>query len=136
MATTLSDYAEVAAINHILGTSAWTMPAAPSLALFTVNPNFETGAGGTEATGGSYARKSVIFTTASGAGGSTTGPTAQKVWTVGTDIAAGTYTGWAIYDAASGGNMLFGDAFSANRVLSTTGDTLTFAAGSISFSLT
>ena len=49
MATTLSDYAEVAAINHILGTSAWTMPAAVSLALFTTNPNFETGAGGTEA---------------------------------------------------------------------------------------
>ena len=136
MAGTNSDYTEVAAINHILGTTAWTMPAAVSLAQFTTNPNFETGAGGTEATGGSYARKAVIFTTASGAGGSTTGPTVAKVWTVGTDIAAGTYVGYAIYDAAAAGNMLFGEAFSASKVLTNTGDTLTFAIGSISYSLT
>ena len=136
MAGTNSDYTEVAAINHILGTAAWTMPAAPSLALFTTNPNFETGAGGTEATGGSYARKALIFSTAAGAGGSVTGPTVGKVWTVGTDLAAGTYTGWAVFDAGAGGNMLFGDAFASNRVVGTTGDTITFAIASITYSLT
>lgn len=135
MAGTNTDYTENAAINHILGTSAWTMPAAVSLALFTTNPNFETGAGGTEATGGSYARKAVIFNTASGAGGSVTGPTVAKVWTCGTDLAAATYTGWGVFDAASGGNLLFGDAFSSNKTL-TSGDTLTFAIGSITYSLT
>ena len=136
MAGTLSDYTEVATLNHLLGTSAWTMPAAVSIALFTVNPNFETGAGGTEATGGSYARKAAIFTTAAGAGGSTTGPTVAKVWTVGTDIAAGTYTGYAVYDAGAAGNMLFGEAFSANKILTNTGDTLTFAIASITVTLT
>jgi len=133
MATSLSDYTENKVADHVLGTGAWTMPAAVSLALFTTNPNFETGAGGTEASGGSYARKAIAFTASSGGA---TSNTASKVWTVGTDIAAGTYTGWGIFDAASAGNMLFGDAFSANRVLGTTGDTLTFAIGAITFSIT
>ena len=134
MATTLSDYTENKAADHILGTGAWTMPAAVSLALFTTNPNFETGAGGTEATGGSYARKALAFTAASGGA---TGNTAAKVWTVGTDLAAGTYTGWGVYDAATVGNLLFGDAFSANRTVATTGDTITFAITTgITFSIT
>lgn len=133
MATTNSDYAENKLVDHILGTASFTMPAAVSIGLFTTNPNFETGAGGTEATGGSYARKALAFT-ASSAGA--TSNTAAKVWTVGTDIAAGTYTGWGVFDAASAGNMLFGDAFSANRVVSTAGDTITFAIGSVTYSLT
>ena len=134
MATTLSDYAENKAADHILGTSAWTMPAAVSLALFTTNPNFETGAGGTEASGGSYARKAIAFGAASGGAA---GNSASKVWTVGTDLAAGTYTGWGIYDAAAAGNLLFGDSFPSSRVVSTTGDTITFAITTgITFSIT
>ena len=134
MATTLSDYAENEAADHILGTGAWTMPAAVSLALFTTNPNFETGAGGTEATGGGYARKAVAFGAASGGA---TNNTAEKKWTVGTDLAAGTYTGWGVYDAATGGTLLFGDAFSANRTVATAGDFISFAATTgLTFSLT
>lgn len=133
MATTNSDYAENKLVDHVLGTASFTMPAAVSLALFTTNPNFETGAGGTEATGGSYARKAIAFTASSGGA---TSNTAQKVFTVGTDLAAGTYTGWGVYDAASAGNLLFGDAFASNRVVSTTGDTITFAAAAITYSMT
>lgn len=133
MAGTNTDYTENESVDHILGTGAWTMPAAVSLGLFTVNPNFETGAGGTEATGGSYARKAIAFTAASGGA---TSSTAQKQWTVGTDIAAGTYTGWGVFDAASAGNMLFGDTFGSSKVLTSTGDTLTFAAGAVTYSLT
>lgn len=48
MSTTLSDYAENKVIDHLCGTSAWVMPAAVSIALFTTNPNFETGAGGSD----------------------------------------------------------------------------------------
>lgn len=130
---TLSDFVENEAADHILGTGAWTMPAAVSLALFTTNPNFETGTGGTEATGGSYARKALAMTVASGGASSNS---AQRVWTVGTDLAAGTYVGWGVYDAASAGNMLFGDAFASSRVVSTAGDTITFAIGAVTFSLT
>lgn len=133
MAGTNSDYTENKAVDHILGTTAWTLPAAVSLALFTTSPNFETGAGGTEATGGSYARKAIAFTASSGG---TTSNTAAKVWTVGTDIAAGTYVGYGVYDAATGGNLLFGEAFSASKVLTNAGDTLTFAIGAITYTLT
>jgi hypothetical protein len=133
MATTNSDYTENKIVDHVNGKTAWTMPAAVSMALFTTNPNFETGAGGTEASGGSYARKAVAFTAAAAGADSNTG---ALVWTVGTDLAAGTYTGWGVYDAATVGNMLYGDAFAANRVVSTTGDTITFAIGAVTYSTT
>lgn len=133
MAGSNSDYTENKLVDHILGTAPFTMPSAVSLALFTTNPNFETGAGGTEASGGGYARKAISFTTASGGAASNTD---EKVWTMGTDIAAGTYTGWGIFDAASGGTMLFGDAFSSGRPLSTAGDKLTFAIGAVTYALT
>lgn len=133
MATTNSTYLKNKLVDHALGTASFTMPAAASLALFTVNPNFQSGAGGTEATGGSYARKSIAFG-ASVAGA--TSNTAQKLFTMGTDLAAGTYTGWAVYDAASAGNMLFGDTFAAGRVVSIAGDLVSFAASSITYSMT
>jgi hypothetical protein len=125
MATTNSDYTENKIVDHVNGKTAWTMPAAVSMALFTTNPNFETGAGGTEASGGSYARKAVAFTAAAAGADSNTGA-----------LAAGTYTGWGVYDAATVGNMLYGDAFAANRVVSTTGDTITFAIGAVTYSTT
>lgn len=133
MATTLSDYAENEVADHILGTGAWTMPAAVSLALFTTNPNFETGAGGTEATGGSYARKAIAFAAANAGAAAST---AEKKWVVGTDLAAATYTGWGVYDAANAGNLLFGEAFAVNRVVGTAGDFISFAAGAVTFSIT
>jgi predicted 2-oxoglutarate/Fe(II)-dependent dioxygenase YbiX len=133
MAGTNSDYTENKVVDHTLGTTAWTMPAAVSLGLFTTNPNFETGASGTEASGGGYARLAIAFNPS--VGGATSN-TASHVWTVGTDIAAGTYTGWGVFDAASGGNLLFGDTFGAGKVLTTAGDTLTFAIGAVTYSLT
>lgn len=133
MAGTNSDYLENKVVDHVCGTSSFTMPATVVVALFTVDPNFETGAGGTEATGGSYVRKAVAFTAASAGANSNTG---ALTWTVGTDIAAGTYTGWGVYDATSNGNLLFGDAFSVSKTLSVAGDTLTFAIGAITYSTT
>ena len=134
MAGTNSNYTEKAQIDWLLLGASVTRPATLSVALFTVNPDFETGLGGTEATGGGYVRKSVTFNAATSPGGSTSSSNSQQ-WTVGTDIAAGTYTGWAVYD--NGGNMLFGDTFGAQtKVLTSTGDTLTFAAGAITYTLT
>lgn len=128
MAGTNSDYFE----NQIIDTN--IRGATKYLALFTTNPNFETGAGGTECTGGSYARKAIAFNAASGG---QTANSAQLQWVVGTDIAAQTITGWGVYDQlAAGGNMYFGDAFSANKVLTGTGDSLTVAAGAITYSVT
>lgn len=133
MSTTLSDYAENKVIDHLCGTSAWVMPAAVSIALFTTNPNFETGAGGVEATGGGYVRKAALFTAASG--GAATGPTIIAMWTVGTDISAGTYTGWAVYDALTGGNILFGESFLTDRVLTGAGEIIIAAANSMTVNI-
>ena len=134
MSTTLSDYAENKVTDHVLGTTNYAFVAQLYLGLFTTNPNFETGVGGVEAAGGSYVRKAINFDAASG------GVTQQDgalVWTVGTDVAAQTMTGWGVFDASSGGNMMFGDTFAANKALSGTGDILTFAdATGITFSLT
>mgnify|MGYP001255324194 FL=1 len=136
MATTNSDYTENKIVDHVNGKTAWTMPAAVSLALFTTNPNFETGAGGTEVTGGGYVRKALLWTAASG--GATSNSTAASVWTAGTDITAGTAcTGWGVYDAAAAGNMLYGDAFGSTKTVGpSAGDTLTFAIGAITYSTT
>jgi len=133
MAGTNSDYTEKAQIDWLLLGATPTRPASLTLALFTANPNFETGAGGTEATGGGYARKSITFAAAASPGG-TTASSNQQQWTVGTDISAGTYTGWAVYD--NSGNMLFGNTFTPSKVLTSTGDTLTFASGNVTYSLT
>jgi len=127
MAGTNSDYFE----NLIIDTD--IRGATKYLALFTTNPNFETGAGGTEATGGSYARKAIAFNAANAGA---TANTSQIQWTVGTDVAAQTMTGWGVFDASTNGNMYFGDAFSSSKALSGTGDTLTFAAGAITYSVT
>ena len=119
-------------LNHLLRNTAMSQPAALYLALFTVNPDFETGSGGTEATGGSYVRKSMTFAAASGGSAATSN---QQQWTCGTDLAAGTYTGWAVYDASTSGNFLFGGAISSGNKTVASGDTLTFSAGAITVTL-
>lgn len=128
MANTNTDYAEVEAINHVLGL-------ADALTLFTSNPDFETGAGGVEASGGGYARKTIAFTPAAGASGATSGPTVDQVWTVGAGLLPGTYTGWGVYNTASG-KLVFGEALVPSRVLPNTGDTITFPAGCITYTAT
>lgn len=127
MASTNSDYLENQVIEGLIRN------ATKYLAIFTSNPSFETGAGGTEATGGGYVRKACAFDVPSEGA---TANSAQIEWTLGTDIGAGTYTGWALYDNTTGGNMLFGDTFSASRTLATTGDKLRFSAGAITYSNT
>ena len=127
MAGTASDYFENLVIDNLVRNTT------KYLAIFTTNPNFETGASAVEATGGSYARKACAFSAASGGASANT---ALLEWTQGTDIAAGTYTGWALYDALTGGNMIFGDTFGTSKTLSVTGDKLSFAIGAVTLSVT
>jgi hypothetical protein len=128
----VGDTAENLMLDWITVTGSPTRPAGFFLALFTTNPNFETGASGTEATGGGYARKSMTMTAASG--GSTSN-TALLEWTVGTDLAAATYTGFGIYSASTSGTFLGGAAFSGNRTVSSTGDKISFAIGAVVLTL-
>lgn len=128
----LGNTAENLMLDWITVTGNPTRPAGFFLALFTVNPDFETGSGGTEATGGSYARQSMTMDAASGGA---TANSALLEFIQGTNIAAGTYTGFGIYSASSGGTFLGGAALSANRTLSVAGDKISFAIGAIDITL-
>lgn len=107
-----SDYLEGQIIAHFLRTNSWTKPAALYMALFTVVPS-DDGTGGTEVstTDTGYARVAVgpgdaywDAPTAAGLTANTSDvtfptPTGSTDW--------GTVQGAGIYDASSGGNLLF-----------------------------
>ena len=126
----MSDYLEVALLNETLNGVAFTAVDNPYISLHTADP---TDAGtGTEVTGGSYARAASSFATASGTGGSVvtdtvaTFPTATANW--------GT-VGWiGLWDAASGGNMLYHTALDAPKTIDS-GDIFKIAAGNLSVTL-
>ena len=129
-----SDYLEQAILNHIFrNTAIFTPPANVYLALFTAAPS-DSG-GGTEVSGGSYARKAVSTTgqwSAPGVGGLTDNinaqafPTATASW--------GTVTHVGIFDAASAGNLLFHGALTVSKTVGS-GDTFQFSAGDLDITL-
>ena len=129
-----SDYLEQAILNHIFrNTAIFTPPANVYLALFTAAPS-DSG-GGTEVTGGSYARKAVSTTgqwSAPGVGGLTDNINAQAFVTATANW--GTITHFGIFDAASAGNLLFHGALTASKVVNS-GDTIQFAAGDLDITL-
>lgn len=120
-------------LDHVLGGGDYTRPATVYLALFTVAPT--DAGGGTEATGGSYARVAITnnstnFPAASG--GSKTLATEQEFPEATANW--GTIVAVAIFDAATSGNMLYWTTINAQIV--TTGSVPTFAADSLTFSET
>jgi len=119
-----SDYLETNFLNHALRGITWTAPAAVYAALFTTTPG-EAG-GGTEVSGGAYARQAITFgAPASGQVTNTsdiTFPTATGDW--------GTITGMAIFDAVAAGNMLYYSDLTAPRTIAT-GDQFKFPTGQL-----
>jgi len=125
-----TNYSEDLVLDWLLTNASATRPTAWYVALYTVAPG-ETG-GGTEVSGGSYARTAVTFTvsgtapTTASNSGAVEFPTATGSW--GTIVAAG------IFDASTSGNLL---AF-ANLTTSKTvdsGDVLRFNTGEIDVTL-
>lgn len=125
-----SDYLENAILDHILSGTTYTPAATVYIALFTVAP-VDAGTGGTEVTGGSYARASVTnnltnWPTATG-GTKTNGTTITFTTATGT---WGTIVAFGIYDALTVGNLLyFGSLSTAQTVVN--GNTVSFAASSL-----
>lgn len=104
-----------------------TRPTAWYIGLFTAAPG-EAG-GGTEVSGGSYARASATFTVSGNAAtnsGAIEFPTATASW--------GSITHAAIFDASSAGNMLAYATLNAAKTIDT-GDVLRFPAGDIDVTL-
>jgi hypothetical protein len=126
MAGNLTDYLEDKLIDHFLGTTSYTMPADVYVALFTVAPS--DAGGGTEVTGGSYARKIATFTAASG------GATSNDSNIDFTGMPATTTVAIGIFDAITSGNMLLHGTLTTNKITDA-GDTLRIATGDLDISI-
>lgn len=127
----LSDYLENELADHVLGGGDFTRPATVYVALFTAGPT--DAGGGTEVSAGGYARATVTnnstnFPAASGGaksnGTAITFAAASATW--------GTVTHFAIYDAASGGNLLFHGELTTSKLIES-GDTPSFGIGALAF---
>ena len=126
MAGNLTNYLENKLIDHFLGTTTYTKPAAVYVGLFTVSPG-EAG-GGTEVTGGSYARKVAAFTAA------LDGATSNDSNIDFTGMPAATTVAIGIFDAITSGNMLLYGTLTTNKTTDA-GDTLRIAPGDLDISI-
>lgn len=118
-------------LDHVLGGGSYARATNVYVALFTATPT--SAGGGTEVSGGSYARvaltnNSTNFPAAAGStptksnGAAVTYPSATVSW--------GTVNSFALFDASSGGNMLYWGPLTASRAVNV-GDTPSFAVGAL-----
>lgn len=127
----LSDYLEGKFIDYVLRSGTFASPASVYLALFTATPS-DAGGGTEVASANAYARKQLTGAFDAASAGATantatiTFPTATGVW--------GLITSVGIFDAPTGGNLLFYGSFSSSLQVDT-GDTLSIAAGALDISL-
>ena len=123
-----TNYLEAKLLDHVLTNTSFSSPTTVYAGLFTVAPD-DTG-GGTEVSGGSYARQAMSFSAASG-GATTTDadinfPQATADW--GTVVAVG------IHDAVTSGNLLMYTDLTTSKAIAT-GDILKISSGSLTVSL-
>lgn len=119
-----SDYLENALLDHVFGSTTFTKPAGLHVALMTTAA--ADAGGGTEVStsGTGYTRRTATFTT------SGTNPTRSRNAAT---VTFGPFTadlpapvvGFAVYDAASGGNLLAHGTFTVGRTY-LNGDSATF----------
>lgn len=137
----MSDYLENKMVDQLF--RGQTAPTTSTLyvALLTAAPS-DSG-GGTEVSGGAYARVAVTSSLANWSGTQSTGSTTASSGTGGqtsNNIAItfptptatwGTVTHFGIYDASTGGNLLFYGALTISKTINQA-DTVTFPAASLS----
>lgn len=124
----MSDYLETALLNHVCRGIAYSAPTSLYLALYTSAPT--DAGGGTEVSGGGYARQPVTFGAPSNGQVTTTDaiefPVATADW--GTIVAIG------VFDDETGGNLLFYGNLDASKQIFA-GDQLRILAGNLTISL-
>jgi hypothetical protein len=123
----MSDYLENKLIDQLFRGTAYTFPSTLYFALFTAAPS-DTG-GGTEVSGGSYARVGVTASTTNFAGTQSAGSTTASSGTGGTTsnngaitFAAptaswGQVTHFGVYDASTSGNLLIHGALTTSKTV-------------------
>ena len=126
----MSDYLELKVLDHVLGTSAYTMPTTVYVGLST--GSFADDNSGTELTGNGYAREAVTFAAATSPGGTTSNSGAVTFTASGGNWGSITHIG--IHDALSGGNLLWHGAMTAAKTVND-GDTLEFSIGNIDLTI-
>lgn len=126
----LSDYLEGALIDHMFNKAAFTALTNVYIALYTAAPS-DSG-GGTEVTGGSYARVTSATSTWTRSANTIDNdnnedfPAATASW--------GTVTHVGLFDAVSAGNLLCWKALASSKAIAD-GDTARFLAGDLDFTL-
>ena len=139
-----TNYLENKLVDHLFRAAALAKPTANYVGLFTAAPS--DAGGGTEVTGGNYARVNLAPSdtnwaatqggtsgASSGTGGATSNavviafPTPTANW--------GTVTHFAIFDAVTGGNPLVWGALSVSRVVNNGDPGPRFLAGSLTITV-
>lgn len=136
-----SDYLENKFIDWLLRAQAFTAPATVYIGLYTAAPT--DAGGGTEVTGGSYARVAVASALANWAGTQSTGSTAVSSGTGGQTSNNGaitfpaptanwgTCTHFGIFDASSGGNLLYWAPLTVSKTVNNGDAAPAFAAAAL-----
>ncbi len=128
-----SDYLNSAILNWLKGT---TYPAAPAntyVALFTTAPTSDAGTGGTEVSGGAYARVAIASSGWSAISGGAT--VAEQISNSGVVTFAtpsanwGTVVAIGLYDALTSGNLLYFATITSQTI--NTGVVASFAIGAL-----
>ena len=128
MAGSKSDYAELKVLELLVGKTAFSLPTA-YVALFTVAPS--DAGGGTEVSGGSYERKVTAGTDWNAAAAGAI-DNANDITFVQATADWGTVVAFAVFDAITGGNMLWwGDLTTPKTIES--GEQAKFAAGELDY---
>lgn len=126
MADNLPDVIENQLLDALFGNASFSVTGDIKLALMTANG--DDASAGTEVTGGSYARQTIVFDSA--ASGATQNTSAISF----TGMPAATVVGIEIYDSAGSPKRLMYGALTTSRTV-TAGDTVQFAIGAIDVTL-
>lgn len=125
--SSFSDYLENIVLDEVFRNVAYTPAATVYAALYTAAPT--DAGGGTQVSGGGYARQSVTFGAASGGAIANSGAVS---WTA-SGANYGTVTHIGIFDASTAGNLLAWTSITSTII--NDGDTLNFPIGDIDITL-
>lgn len=126
--SSFSDYLENALLNHVFRNTALTAPTTVYLALYTAAPT--DAGGGTQVSGGGYARQAITF--GAPAGGAISNTSAVSFTATGANF--GTIVAVGIFDTLTVGNLLAWDDITSAVI--NDGDTINFPIGDIDITLT
>ena len=122
-----SDYLETKVLDHVFAGTAYTAPSTLYVALFTAAPS-DSG-GGTEVSGGGYARQTIAFTTS---GDTTSNNAAIEFPTATANYGSVTHVG--IFDASTAGNLMAHAALTSAKSIET-GDVFRIPSGDLDITL-